>query len=1076
MISLPKQLLNLFKKNMKKILLACFSFGFALSLWAQDRAVTGKVTSTEDGSPLPGVNVVLKGTTIGTVTGADGTYQLSVPDDGTLQFSFIGYHTQEVQYGKRSVVDAQLETDVTQLSEVVVTGQGIEVKKAAVGYAVTSVDGQILQQRPDADVGRLLTGKMPGVNITANNGVAGSGTNIIIRGYTTITGDKQPLWIVDGVPINSGTNSTDGTTQGFLYGNQAQSSRFLDIDPNNIANVEVLKGLAASVLYGQQGRNGVIMITTKNAKKIKAQAAEVTVNQSNFVTEIASLPTLQTSYGNGFQNNFGFFFSNWGPSFASRDSIPNPYGKFADPTLQAQFPQYVGKNMKYQAFDNNKFFKQGASSQTSINLNGSTDNMSYNATVGLYDETGFIPNNELKKINFGFGVNSNITSKLHFSGSINFASTDMKTPPITAGNGSGSASSNVSIFGDIFYTPRSVDLMGMPFESPLDHRSVYYRSGNDIQNPRWTAQYTSQTDNVKRLYGRTQLTYDLAKDLNVSYRVGLDTYTEDQAYLVNKGGPVDLIGRYRTTTGISTLWNHDIIFNYKHQFGQDISLNATLGGNIRQDLYSQDGQESSGQVIFGFANHANFTSHSPTNTFTGQKLQYQRTTYYEGIYASAILGYKDYLYLNLQGRNDWVSTLESQYNHLFYPSASVSFVPTQAFPSLASTAMSNLKFRVGYGTSANFPGPYNTRSFLAQDTRAFLDPRNGNAPVVSNTVSARLGNPNLQAETQAEIEVGVEGKFLNDRISIDFSAYNRTTNKLILDTPLDPSTGYTITSINAGQMTSKGLELQVNGTAVRKTDFTWDVTLNWNAWRSEVNSLNNNLKQVLVPGGGYSNLGNFAIPGQPFGVIMGTYVPRTNGQRTVTPSGDYQTSQDIGIIGNPIPLWNSSIINTFNYKGIRFMFQWDYRQGGAIYSTTAATMLGRGITKDADFDHTRSFILPGVQADGTKNTVQTTASDYYFNNIGFGPSELQIYDGTTIRLSQVALGYSLPIATLKSTPFKEVTITFTGQNLWFNAVNMPKYVHFDTNTQGLGVGNGQGMDFLTGPSARKYGVNLKVRF
>jgi len=1061
---------------MKKFLLVCFSLCFVLSAWAQERVITGRVTSQDDGSSLPGVNVVVKGTTSGTVTDADGKYSLTVPSSSaSLVYSFIGLTTTEIVVGERSVVDVQLSLDVQQLSEVVVTALGIQSDKRALGYATSTVSNELIRQRPESDVSRLLSGKVPGVQITASGGTAGQGTNIIIRGYSTISGDKQPLWVVDGVPINSNTNSQGD----FLNGGQSAVSRFADIDPNNIESMNVLKGLAAAVLYGQQGANGVIIVTTKNGSKAKERKPEISLQQSYYVNEIASLPDLQQNYGNGFNQNFGYFFSNWGPRFPQPGvpgvygptEIDHPYSIFNDPTLLAAFPEFQGKKIPYAPFDNNKFFKKGSIANTSVTLSGGTDKISYNATVSRSKTDGFIENNFDERINFGLGVNAEVTSKFSISTSVNFTDREVKSPPISAGNGSGAAGLP-SIYGDVFYTPRNVDLMGLPFEAP-DGRSVYYRSGNDIQNPRWTQKYASTSDKTTRFFGRSIFTYKFTKDFNLQYRVGLDTYSEAQAFAINKGGPSLLNGQYQTTNINSTLWNHEVIASYATKLTQDINLTALVGGQLRIDKLNQDGLNSTNQVVFGFMNHSNFLFHSPIGYF-GNQLEYQQSTNYGGIYGQVTADYKDYLYLTFQGRNDWSSTVEKANNSIFYPSASVSFVPTSAF-GIESEVLNYLKIRAGYGTSAKFPTPYSTRSVLASNARAFQD-ASGNI-VTTNSVSFFLGNANLKPELQEEIEVGLEAKLLNNRLSFDLSMYNRNTTDLITNAPLDPATGYTLTSVNVGKINNKGIELSVTGTPLKTDQFQWDITGNYSAYRSVVESLGLGLSQVQIPGGGYSNLGNFAVPGRPFNVIKGSYVQRdANGNRLVDNNGNYIPSGDIREIGNPIPDFTSSLINTFSYKGISLFVQVDYRHGGSIYSTTASTLLARGITEDTGFDRSKTFILPGVKSDGTPNDIQITPSDYYFTNIGFGPSELQIFDGTTIRLQEVRLSYSIPKSILSKTPFKAIEVSFSGQNLWYNAVNFPKHVNFDTNQVGTGVGNAFGFDFLTNASSRRYGANLNIKF
>ena len=354
---------------MFRFLLVSFLF-LASNVWAQDRTISGNVTSDDDGSGLPGVNVILQGTTVGTTTDVNGSYSLDIPSDGgTLVFSFIGLASQEVEVGARSVVDVVMSSDVEELQEVVVTALGITKEKAALGYAVTSVGGEQLEARPEADIARLLRGKVPGVNITSQSGVSGTGTNIIIRGYTSISGSNQPLFVLDGVPIDANTYKD----RGFTSGGATASSRFLDLDPNNVAEVSVLKGLAATVLYGEAGRNGVVLITTKTGQIGGASAnkgLEVSFSQSYFVNQVASLPDDQDKYGNGWQNRAAAAFSNWGAPF----DMPGRNGLDAEGTIKhpydraiwnGVFPQHVGARWKYQAYDNlQNLFVDGAQQNT----------------------------------------------------------------------------------------------------------------------------------------------------------------------------------------------------------------------------------------------------------------------------------------------------------------------------------------------------------------------------------------------------------------------------------------------------------------------------------------------------------------------------------------------------------------------------------------------------------------------------------------------------------------------------------------------------------------------------------------
>jgi TonB-linked SusC/RagA family outer membrane protein len=1054
---------------MKKFLLLCFSLAFAASLYAQERTITGKVTSAEDGSPLPGVNVVLKGTSTGTATDADGNFAISVPSTGgSLTFSFIGLQTQEVPIGDRTAVNVSLALDVAQLGEVVVTAQGIVRDRRALGYAVTQVNEKLIAQRPETDIGRILQGKVPGVNITSTGGVSGTGTNITIRGYSSINGSNQPLFVVDGVPFNSSTNAQ----QGFTTGGQTTTSRFLDIDPNNIESVSVLKGLSATVLYGDQGRNGVILITTKSGTS-KRKDAQVNVVTSVFRNNIASIPKYQNNYGLGFQQNIGFFFSNWGPHFSDVDVVRHPIDALSDASLRNQFPEYHDNfSYEYKAYEDpsTAFFRPGTIFNTSVGVSGGGANTTYNATFGHTNEEGFTPGNTLKKTNFGLGLTAQASSKLMVRSSFMFATTDMETPPLNAGFGSNPSGGIPSVFANVFYTGRSVDLANLPFETPVDKRSVYYRSGNDIINPKWVAKYYTDQSLTQRFFNSTSLTYDILDNLSLTYRLGLDTYTEEQERRYNKGGGGGVSaqinsGYYRTITINNTIWNQDVILAFNKKLSSDINFVAKGGFNSRYDKYKQVGIQSEQQLAFGLFRHSNFITNAQSGNFTSE---FQRL----GVYGEVSADYKEMVYLTLSGRNDWASVLEEENRQLFYPGASLSFIPTTAFSGLKSDMINDLKVRVAYGTSAGWPNPYGTRNVLPQNARGFVT--SGGAAISTQTVDNFLGNPNLLPELHKEFEIGFEGRVLKNRLNFDISLYEKNTRDLITNAPLDPATGFTGTLINIGNVRNRGIEISLNGTAFTIGDLRWDATLNWATYRSVVTELSEDLDEIAYAG--FTNLGNFAIAGRPFGIIKGTGIQRDeNGNKVVAGNGQYLASSELMELGDPNPEWTSALINTLTYKGFTLSFMFEYRYGGAIYSTTVATMLARGLTADVDFPRSLTMILPGVKQDGTPNDIQVTGSNYFFDNYFF-TDEAPMFDGSTIRLREASLAYQIPKSVLSRTPFKNATIQLSGSNLWYNAYNTPKDVRFDPDVLSLGVGNGLGFDYLTGPSSRRYGATLNLTF
>lgn len=1067
------------------LVLAGFLLLFLQIALAQNVDVSGTVLD-EKGNPIVGATVQERKTKKGTTTDDKGAFSLSVAKGSTIDVSYIGFEMKSFVAGATGgpVSISLVPGSSGGLNEVVVTALGIKREKKALGYAVASVGKKDLELRPESDVVRILNGKAPGVDILAASGMSGSGTNIIIRGVNTITGSSTPLFIVDGVPFDASTNAQAS----FVYGNTT-SSRFLDLDPNNIESIDVLKGLSATTLYGELGRNGVVVVTTKNgSQKRTNKKMEVSLNQSLFYNNVANLPDYQYTYGGGFDQSLGLaFFSNWGAQFTEPAAlVAHPYDRAA---LRTAFPEFVGQKYEYKPYRNTvkNFFRTGVVSTTSVNVAGSGQNANFNVNYTYNDDKGFTPGNGVIKNTFGMGGNAKLSNKLTVTGSFNYATTDFKSPPTSTSFGSNPSTS--SVFGNLIYTPIAVNLMGspadgnnyLPWENPLDKSSVYYRSSNDIQNPRWTVANGFTGQKVNRIFGNLGFTYAALKNLNLTYRVGFDRYSDFNFVSQNKGGTVGgnqyTLGIHRTVNGYNTIWNHDFIANYNTDLGQDFRLNVDAGFQSQERMYEQTGMKSTQQLVYGLFNHNNFIVHENLAE-DGSLLDFRSRTQSIGVFAQATLAFREYLYTTVGGRNSWSSNLEKENRSLFYPSASVSFIPTSAIAALKDSKVLNyVKLRAGYATSANFGRPYATRNQLIINTNVFED-RTGTV-INSNSIANRLANPNLRAELLSEIEFGIEGRFFNNRFNLDFTYYNRNSKDQILDRDLDPATGFTVTSINAGSVRNKGIEIGAGYTIIRGKEWRWQLDGNFTLNRSMVSGLPDDIKQIVVDG--FTNQGLFAMNGQPLGVIQGQAIVRDakTGERVVDGNGNYIGSQELSIIGNPIPDFKTTAISTLSWKGLSFRMQWDYTKGGDMLAYTPATLIGRGLTKDTDFDRTLPLILPGVKIDGTPNDIQISASQAYFNNFSgqfTGTDDLVVYDATVIRLREASLSYALPEQWLRKTPFGQASINFSGQNLWYNAPNFPKYVNFDPETSSLGVSNVRGLEYLSGPTSRRYGFSVRVTF
>ncbi|TVZ52057.1 SusC/RagA family TonB-linked outer membrane protein [Dokdonia sp. Hel_I_53] len=1062
---------------------------FVVQISFAQTTVSGTVS--EENGPLPGANVIIKGTTTGTQTDFDGNYSINANPTDVLIFSFVGFTTQEVAVGGQNTINVSLAADNT-LEEVIVTAQGIKREKKALGYAVATLDSESIEAKPDADVVRQLNGKISGVQITSTSGAAGSGTNFIIRSKSSINGNNQPLFVVDGVPFDAGTNSNGA---GFGDGGTTTSSRFLDLDPNNIESLSVLKGLSASVLYGQRGRNGVVLITTKTGSSGDPDDAdkkfEVTFSQTSYATQISNLPDYQNEYGQGADNIFNpAFVGNWGASYDSLDQVAHPYnaevnGNFAFPDV---FPQFQGRFIDYKpANAAGDFFKTAYGSSTSVSASKSSGKASYNTSFGYTDEDGYVPGNNLKRYNFALGGRAQLTNKLTFDGSILISNNRVQTPPIGANNAAGA----ISIFERTLFVPRQIDLASLPFQHPVTGENVYYRT--DQNNPYWLVNNARDYNRTDRAFISSGLSYELTDKINFNYRLGLDTYNEYQERRVNKGAVGDATysqGYLRQIQSRNRIFNQNFSVAFTDiDFSESIGFQAQIGAELRNDQNNTFGSSSTDQIVFDVFTTRNFATQNNNDPFVGN-LDFQAEENILGAYANLSFDFKNQLFLNLTGRNDWGSTLEKENRSIFYPGASLSWIPTTTFSGLREGPLDFLKLRASFGSSARFPGPFNTRAILLATAQAFNAP-NGN--ISTNSLSNVRPNPELDAELQREYEVGLESNLFNNRLNLEVTLYTREAEDQILNQSLAPSTGFTSTLINAGTLNTDGIEIGLNFIPLRSKNgnFEYSVSNIFDAYETTVTDLP--VENIVFAG--FTTLGNFAINDQPLGVIQGSAAARDDeGNLLINPTSGaiFDTvddfNEDIEIIGDPNPDFRLTSIHSFQYKNFSLSGQFEYVHGGDIYSQTTTQLLRRGVTTANSGGRENTYIIPGVLADpatgdplldanGNKiaNNIQVGANDLYFLNL-VDPAGQGIYDGTHFRIREVSLGYSVPKVFLDKTPLGSLSLTASGQNLFVKAFNFPDAINFDPEQLSTGVGNGQGLDFQTGPTTRRFALALKATF
>lgn len=1106
-------------KSMKKFLLLCFSFVFAsFTILAQDRVISGKVTSVDDGSTLPGVNVVLKGTTNGAVTDSDGNYKLAVPSaGGTLIFSFIGLKTTEELIGERQVVDVAMASDISQLEEVVVTAVGIEREKKALGYSVASVSSGNLQQRSEVDPLRALQGKMPGVTVVGGGGAPGQSTKINIRGISSFTGNTQPLFVVDGVPFDNSVNASTGADQNTVFSNRA-----FDLDPNNIESISVLKGAAAGALYGSRATNGVVIVTTKAGKKNSKKGLEVSYNSSLNLEQISGIPDYQDVYTQGSNQVYnGGFIGNWGAPFPDHvDGINAQYGTnysksygtytagpnagdpypdgtaphpivglgYTAPRYAKVFPQFLdadGQPVPYQIKPRDiigGFFETGKTFENAISISSGSDRASINAGFSRMEQTGIIPNSEAKRTTMSFGGRGELENGLNISGNVNYVHTEQQAPQSggSAFNDYYGGAAASSIYARIFYLPRNFDLNGIPFENPVDGSNVFYRA---LDNPLWIAKYNLYTSEVNRVYGGLNLGYDITEWLNFEVRGGYNTYSEGRRSIIRSGGNSVPLGQIWTEDLTNTELDFNAILTATKDINEDLNIRAMVGGNLNQRELSR--RKVTGTSIISDGLDAQYILRNTTTQIVDY--DFYRLRRLNGIYGDVSVSFKDYLFLNLSGRNDWSSTLPQGNNSYFYPAVSVSFIPSGAMklPSFWNFA----KLRLSVAKVGNDASPYQTQTTFFSDVPFTT----ASGSVINRaTLGNTLGNSRLRPEFTTEYEGGIESQFFNKRIGLDFTYYYRKSTDQIATSTIARSSGFSSQIVNIGQLDNKGFEIGLTVVPVKLTNgFTWESYFAFTRNRSKIVDAGS-AGEIFIGGPG-STFGTIHRNGYPYGQIFGTKNARDDqGNLLINPETGLPfpaaTSQ---IIGDPNPDFQLGWTNSFSWKGISLRALIDWKQGGDFYSFTGASLLLRGqLANSVDREGLR--VVPGVLGDvqtytaledseGNKirNTIGVTAFDSHFVNGwgAYGQDEVNIYDGTVIRLRELSLGYSLPKSLLSKTPLGGVTISVSGRNLWFNAPNVLDGLNLDPEVLGdPSDSNIQGFEYGATPTTRRYGVNLSITF
>ncbi len=1072
---------------MKKILLliAFLTSGFILSSWAQERTISGTVTSSDDGSGLPGVSVLLKGTTTGTVTDADGNYRVTIPgDNAILVYSFVGYTTQEVTVGARSVIDIQMKFEVTELTELVVTAAGIEANKRELGYSIQNVSADEVRQANETNFVSALSGKVAGVQVTSSGGSPGAAAQIRIRGNKTVQGSNAPLFVIDGIPIDNSTfntsDSPDDDPSDLGSGGVTNSNRAIDINPNDVESLTVLKGPAATVLYGIRAANGAVVITTK--KGSRNQKAQVKYTFGYTVDQVNKLPELQMEYAQGAVVNGVPTFqaamtgstqrTSWGPrfselSYSTTPSIWDENGLIVpinDPTATGVTPK---------AYDHpDLFFRNGNTFNNNVSVQGGTDKVNYYFSVGRLDQTGIMPNSNFErtsiKLTTSYDIIENLTATV--------SSTYIKSGGKKVQNGSNTSG---VMLGLLRTAPNFDNSAGYQFP---DGTQRAYRGGSIYDNPFFTVNKNFATDEVNRLIGYAQLTYDPAPWLNFTYRVGTDTYGDDRIFrnAINSSTLQD--GQVINQTIRSTDLNSDLLATIKGDVNESFTYNLTVGHNYYNKDVHINRIDGRGLVSDNFFNIAAAQSVTVSEGVNRKKLY--------GLYGTLTLNYASQFFINLSGRNDWSSTLPPENNSFFYPAASLGWDFTQTF-GINSSIFSYGKLRVSWGQVGNDPGFALTSNGFNQsqvidgwtNPNGVLFPAFG---VNSFNSNGRLGNTDLVAEITTTTEFGADLQFFDGRIGLDVTYFNAQTTNMILNITLPSASGFQQRAVNSAEVINKGIEAALTASVVDNGNFSYDAGINFTRIRNEVVKLAEGIEVLTIDPFGTQRV----VAGHPFGTFFGTRFLRDDqGRMVIDPSNGmpYEDPTE-GVVGDPNPDFLLGFRNTFNFKGFTLSFLLDIREGGDVYNGTSGVLNNFGVSKQT-LDRNERVIFEGVlgqtDEDGnvtptnTPNNIEvvkggTDGGTNFYSNYGFvGLTELTVQDGSWIRMRDISLSYNLPTSFLTKTPFSAANITLNARNLFL----ITDYTGIDPETNLTGdSSNVFGYDYFNNPNTRSYGLNVNLTF
>ncbi|MEI7524534.1 MAG: SusC/RagA family TonB-linked outer membrane protein [Mariniphaga sp.] len=1036
---------------MKKIslLLAFLGFIGLQVVFAQTRDLSGVVTSGEDGSSIPGASVVVKGTTLGTVTDMDGKFTLKVPQNAkSLMVSFVGMTTLEVPLTGSSSYSIKLQPESISVNEVVVTAFGITKEKKSLGYSVQDVKGDAINQAKETNVVNSLQGRVSGAQITSASGAVGASARIVIRGVSSLSGNNQPLFVVDGIPMdnaNFGGTGTEGTNRG---------NGAADINPDDIETITVLKGANSSALYGSRASAGVIVITTKKAKK--GEKLSVSLNNTTTFETPLRLPDFQNGYGQGNAGQFKYVDGagggindgtdeSWGPKLDAGLMIP----QFSSPVDANGVPQ----PSPWVSHPNNinQLFDIGVTNSTNVSLAGSSDKSSFRVSFTNLDQNGMVAFTDFKKKTLAFNASTTPIEKLTFSASGNYVYAGSDNQP-----GYGYDANNV--MQQFTWTGRQTDYSLLRAKQHNADGSIFNWNHNYHNNPFMTLKENKNILRRDRVTGNAMVKYQFTSHLSAFVRTGGDIYSNFSSTRRFVGDMDYPNGYYGESLYLFREVNTDFIIAYDRNIGKDFNFTFNLGGN-RMDRVTQSNTGVAPELaVPGVYNVAN-------SAVTPQTTNYYASKRVNSLYAFGQLGYKNALFLDYSVRNDWSSTLPANNNSYYYPALSLSGVLTDLLK-VESDVLSFAKLRASWAQVGGDTDPYSL-----SPTVAFGGGWNASTKLLNLAVPNLLPNTTLKPQTNESVEFGADVRLFKNRVRLDVTYYNQKSINQIVNIPISAGSGYTAKTINAGRIDNKGIEVLLEVTPVKTKDFKWDVTFNFAKNQNKVVSLAEGVEQFTL--GSYWSLQVLAQPGGAYGILWGYDYKRDTKNNIIYTNG-LPSQGDLKNLGNATPDWLGGMLNEFTYKRFNASFLIDTRQGGSIYSMTTTWGRYAGALKETLLGREGGIVGKGVMSDGNggfkTNTVVASAEAFnkasYTSDIAYS----SIFDASFVKLREIKLGYTFKNSAKLA--IKDVNVSLVGRNL---AILSTKVPHIDPETA-FTNGNVQGLEYGQLPSARSLGFSISCKF